>query len=76
MNLLSRALQNFQSSSLSNTYKMKTISVYDSAVNPENTKDKAVQSKIKQGLFKKEDKNRYQGKSGAQKEYEEFLFSG
>lgn len=59
MNLLSRALQNFQSSSLSNTYKMKTISVYDSAVNPETIKDKAVQSKIKQGLFKKEDKNRY-----------------
>jgi hypothetical protein len=40
MNLLSRALQNFQSSSLSNTYKMKTISVYDSAGNPENLKGK------------------------------------
>jgi hypothetical protein len=59
MNLLSKALQNFQSSSLSNTYKMKTISVYDSAVNPESQKDKVFQSKIKQGLMKKEERNRY-----------------
>jgi len=59
MNLLSRAFQNFQSSSLSNTYKMKTISVYDSVGNPEIPKEKVVQSKTKQNFFKKEEKNRY-----------------